>query len=96
MPLYPTPQATDFVSLFSYAQSIVPFSQLVVIAVFFTSFFALKRYETLRALVPSIFITFLTSLFFYLMNLIQVEFVYATIVALGVSIILLYFHEKEY
>jgi len=89
--LYEIPQATDFIGLINYVQGILPFGQLVLLAVFFTSFFALKKYETLIALPSSIFITFLTSLFFYLLGLLEVYWVLGSAVVLGLTIIILYF-----
>jgi len=89
--LYEVPNATDLVGLFSYAQSIVPFSQLVVLAVFFTSFISLKRYETVRALPSSLFITFISSLFFHLLGMLEVFWVLGTAVLLALSVIIIYF-----
>jgi hypothetical protein len=94
--LYQTPNISDFVSLFTYAQTIVPFAQLTVLAIFFTSFFALKKYETLKALPPSIFITFLSALFFYLLGLLEVFWVLGSAVALALCIIILYFSQREF
>jgi hypothetical protein len=93
--LYETPSITDFVGLFSYVQSVVPFTQLTILAIFFTSFFALKRYETLKALPSSLFITFLSSLFFYLLGLIENYWVLGSAIALALTIIILYFGQRE-
>jgi len=91
--LYPVPNASDFVGLFSYIQLLVPFAQLTVLAVFFTSFFALKKYETTKALPSSVFITFLSSLFFYLLGLLEVYWVLGSAIALGLCVIILFIKE---
>lgn len=93
--LYQTPSATDFVGLLTYVQSIVPFAQLTILAIFFTSFFALKRYETIKAFTSSLFITFLSALFFYLLNLLEVYWVLGSAIALALCIIILYFYRTE-
>jgi hypothetical protein len=93
--LYPTPNISDFISLFTYVQSVVPFSQFIVLAIFFTSFFALKKYETLKALVSSIFITFLSALFFYLLGLLEVYWVLGSAIALALCIVIMYFSQRE-
>jgi hypothetical protein len=94
--LYPTPNINDFVSLFAYIQTIVPFAQLIVLAVFFTSFFALKRYEILKALPASLFISFISALFLYLLGLLEVFWVLGLAIAFAVSIILMHFGEREF
>lgn len=94
--LYPTPtNITDFVSMFTYAQTIVPFAQLTILAVFFTSFFALKKYETMRVLPSALFLTFLSALFFYLLGLSEVYWVLGSAIALALCIIILYFRKPE-
>jgi hypothetical protein len=93
--LYETPSITDFVSLLAYTQTIVPFAQLTVLAIFFTSFFALKKYETLKAFPASLFITFLSSLFFYLLGLLEVFWVLGSAIALALCIVILYFSQRE-
>ncbi|MEM5854213.1 MAG: hypothetical protein QXG39_08520 [Candidatus Aenigmatarchaeota archaeon] len=94
--LYNTTTATDFIGLMSYIQFEVgiPFAQLTMLAIFFTSFFALKRYETIKAFTSSIFLTFLSSLFFWLMGLLEVFYVLGSAVVLAVTVILLYFYRE--
>ena len=93
--LYNIPEITDFVSLFQFLQSIFPFAQLSLLVVFFGSFLTLKRYETTKALPASLFITFISSLILYLMNLLEVNYVYGSAVALGLSIVIIYFGQRE-
>jgi len=66
--LYNIPEITDFVSFLQFLQSIMPFAQLSLLAIFFGSFFALKRYETTKVLPASLLITFISSLAFYLIE----------------------------
>jgi hypothetical protein len=73
----------------------VPFAQLTLLTIAIASFVALKRYETVKALPSSLFITFFTSLAFYLMGLLEINYVYGTAIALGLSIILIYFGQRE-
>jgi hypothetical protein len=94
--LYNIPEITDFVSFFQFLQSIFPFAQLILLAVFFGSFLALKRYETTKALTSSLLITFISSFVFYLMKLLDVNYVYASAVALGLTIVLIYFGQREF
>jgi len=93
--LYNIPEITDFVSFFQFLQSIIPFAQLSLLAIFFGSFLALKRYETTKALTASLFITFISSFVFYLMKLLEVNYVYGSLIALGLSIVLIYFGQRE-
>jgi hypothetical protein len=93
--LYNIPEITDFVSFFQFLQSVAPFAQLTLLTIGLVSFIALKRYETLKVLPASLFITFLTSLAFYLIGLLEINYVYGTAIALGLSIILIYFGQRE-
>jgi hypothetical protein len=94
--LYNIPEITDFVSFLQFLQSIIPFAQLSLLAIFSVSFFALKRYETTKALPASLFITFISSLALYLMKLLEINYVYGSAIALGLSIILIYFSQREF
>ena len=94
MPLYQTPDVSNFMDLFMYAQSVAPISQLTLLAVFMVSFIGLKKYEMPPAFMGSSFITFLTALFFYLMNLLDVTYVLGTAVMLGVSVIIAHIYRE--
>jgi hypothetical protein len=94
--LYNIPEITDFVSFLQFLQSIIPFAQLSLLAIFSVSFFTLKRYETTKALPASLFITFFSSLVFYLMKLLEINYVYGSAIALGLSIVLIYFGQREF
>lgn len=87
---------TDFIGWMNFIQFDVgiPFAQLFVVAIFFTSFIALKRYETMRAFTSSIFITFLTTLFFWLMGLLEIFYVMGTAIILAVTVMLIYFYRE--
>lgn len=89
--------ATDFITMMNYFQFTIgiPFAELVMLMVFFVSFFALKRYDTMRALPPSVFITLFSALMFWLMGLLNVVWVYALSVSFAVSVIMIYFYQEQ-
>jgi len=90
--LYPTPAVTDLIGIMQYAQTVTNgiFSPVVLVLIFIVSFLSLKRFETKTALPASLFITSLCALFFYLMGLAQDAILYASILGLGLALLVNY------
>jgi len=88
--LYPIPAGSTIVDLFSYAQTTTHFVELTILAIFFVSYFALKRYETVRALPASLFLTFLSSLIFFLLGMVGSHWVISSAILFGLSALFLY------
>lgn len=75
--------------LFTLVANTVPLGAVLMVVVFAVSFFSMKRHDNLTALVPSIFITFLSALVMFIMGILADYYVLGVATILGVSVILL-------
>ena len=89
MAYYNITQVTSLNEIFSYVNSYVPFGIGLLLVTFFVSFFYMKRYENVVALVPSVFLTFLTSLVLFFLGLVADYVEYALLVLVGILAMLL-------
>lgn len=75
--------------LFTFVANNTPLGAVLLVVIFAVSFFNLKRYDNLSALVPTVFITFLAALLLFLMQMVADYYVYGLGVLLGISVIAL-------
>lgn len=89
--IYAQPSFTDFLGLFQYVQTILPFAELSLVCIFVISFLSLKQYETLRALPAALFVTAFSALVFVELSMLNVYWFYGAAVACGLSVLALSF-----
>jgi len=89
MAYYNVSHVTNLSELLTLVNSHVPFGLGLLLVTFVVSFFYVKRYENIVALVPAVFITFLTSLVLFFLGLVADYVVYALLVLVGILAFLL-------
>jgi hypothetical protein len=74
----------------------IPFVEMILVSLFVVSFLSFKRnYDNMRSLVPSLFITFLTTLVFWGLALCDQTYVIMTALLFVVSIFLVYMDKEQ-
>jgi hypothetical protein len=90
-PIFNTTEVTSLPSLLTSAQSVAPYFQLVVVAIFIVAFVSLKRFTNEYAVPAALFITSLSALLFWLLQLLQDAFFYGAVVGLAATLLMLYY-----
>jgi hypothetical protein len=87
---------TNIVDYFSYIEFSVgiPIVELLIVLLWVVSFFSLKDYDNMKAFTASTFLAWITSVLFWLMGILNVDFVYGTSIMLGISILMIYFYNQ--
>lgn len=93
--LYDLTNVTGMVELWQFNQTVSPFGEMVLIAIFIVAFVGLKVYESLRALPAALFITGIAALLLRILGLLPEAWFYAAVVSLAASIVLLYGRESQ-
>ena len=94
--VFPMPNATGIMDVLSYANTVTNdiFWSLIVLAVFITTYMTLKNWPTPQALAGAGFLTFIISLFVWLMSLVS-DWVFMLSIAVMVGTTALLFVEKD-
>lgn len=87
---------TDIVSWFSCAEATVPFTEILVVSIFFIFFLLLKAYPLRESLPPALFIATIIAAGFLGMGLINPFFVIGGIVLTALSAVFLYSSNNPY
>ena len=89
-PLFNFTTVSDTVELLQAVQEFSPYAEVCVICVFVVAFFALKTYETTRALAAALFLASFVTIGFRVLGMLPEAWWYAAVVGLAASIVLLY------
>jgi len=87
---------TGFFDLVKYANSVTDgwFVTLLLVAVFFVSFFSLKVYTTPRAYAGASFITCILAIFFFILKLIDIKILVLSVIMVITAIVWLIYADK--
>lgn len=93
---YPYPNSTRFVDFFRYANIVTGgwAMTLILVAVFFISFFSLKFYPTHKAFAGASFITLIGAIIFRVLGFITDRVLILAVICVVVAVIWLHFADR--